>query len=70
MKKILLNKIDSDSSSSDCCTNDQQNDCVPSLQSLSIPMAGTVEDDAPLLIMTVAWSVELVRRIARLRQFQ
>ncbi len=48
MKQIPINKFETDSSTSDCCGNDQQKkDCVPSLQPFTIPMAGAVDDDAP-----------------------
>ena len=47
MKEIFINKLNTDSSKTDCCSSDEQNkDCVQPLQPLSIPMAGTVEDDA------------------------
>lgn len=48
MKQIPINKFETDSSTSDCCGNDQQKkDCVPPLQPFVIPMAGAVDDDAP-----------------------
>ena len=48
MKQIPINKFETDSSTSDCCGNDQQKkDCVPPLQPFTIPMAGAVDDDAP-----------------------
>ena len=48
MKQIPINKFETDSSTSDCCANDQQKkDCVPPLQPFTIPMAGAVDDDAP-----------------------
>lgn len=48
MKEIFINKLNTDSSKTDCCSSDEQNkDCVQPLQPLSIPMAGAVEDDAP-----------------------
>ena len=48
MKEIIINKFDTDPSNDDCCSGDQQNkDCLPPLQTLSIPKAGGVEDDAP-----------------------
>ena len=48
MKEIIINKFDTSPSSDDCCSSDQQNkDCVPPLQTLSIPMVDGVEDDTP-----------------------
>lgn len=48
MKQIPINKFETDSSTSDCCGNDQQKkDCLPPLQPFTIPMAGVVDDDAP-----------------------
>jgi hypothetical protein len=47
MKEILINNPDTDSSKSDCCTDQQNQDCIPPLQPLSIPMAGGAADDAP-----------------------
>lgn len=47
MKEILINKHDTDSSNSDCCTDHQNQDCIPPLQPLSIPMTGGAVDDAP-----------------------
>ena len=46
MKEIFINKPKTDSSGSDCCSSDQQNnDCAPPLKSLSIPMVGAVDDE-------------------------
>jgi hypothetical protein len=42
-----INKFDTDSSNTDCCPDQQNNDSPPPLQPFSIPMAGAVEDDAP-----------------------
>ena len=48
MKEFFINKLDADSSCSDCCSNYPQNeDYVPPLQPLSMPMAGVLEDDSP-----------------------
>ena len=48
MKQIPINKFETDSSTSDCCGNDQQKmDCDQPLQPFTIPMAGAVDDDAP-----------------------
>jgi len=48
MKQIPINKFETDSSTSDCCGNDQQKmDYVQPLQPFTISMAGAVDDDAP-----------------------
>jgi hypothetical protein len=47
MKEILINKPDTDSSSSDCCADQKNQDCISPLKPLSIPMAGGAADDAP-----------------------
>jgi hypothetical protein len=48
VKKNIINKFNTEPSKNDCCDSDQQNkDCVPPLQTFSIPIVGGVEDDAP-----------------------
>ena len=48
MKEIYINKLEKDSSRSNCCSNDQQNkEHVRPLQPLSIPKAGALGDDTP-----------------------
>ena len=48
MKEIFTDKFDTDSSGSNCCSDDQLNrDYAPPLKSLSIPMVGAVDDDEP-----------------------
>jgi len=48
MKEIFIKKPDADSSINNCCGDYQkQRECAPPLQSLNIPMAGSVDDDEP-----------------------
>jgi len=48
MKELLANKHDADSGNTACCSSSEQDkDCTPVLQTLSIPIIEPADDDAP-----------------------